>query len=1010
MKTCKRPERFANQSAHMWRTSHCLMCGLDNRPVPPPKDIMLELNEYKLILTKLGCESAVRIVAEEHAWLVQETGKENFATCVFNTKEVRVAADVAKMAVVFQAFHYIGERIYRFCRDNNTKTSFCFAKFLKAEEEKQAVGLAMMLDFIGEEPKFFNSKEQIAELATCMKAVSKNVTCLDAEPKKLLSISLESFEKFLHLRLKKEWFLYEFDGREILSLLKSFVLKEKGSFLIKVKILSSNRLKPVLARKFHHWITPHRERFIGRRKEVRKICNVLKKRVSVVMITGPSGIGKSSLVQEAAFRLRSAWPSQFVIDFSTRFSFLASISQVVTHYGFLSKEELSYENVFEAYNLLELSDHRFLLILENFNSVDLTSFFTVGQCDHVSLIIVTRRPEHVFTKRLQGMLNLTIELPLFSSAESEECFAELTGKETPVEVLEMHRVVLSHLNNFPVAVQVAKALLKNFTSECVAEYESFFKEHPHGIVGATEMKDLALSSENASAISTVVSFALSIFRNRQDIHALGYLTALVACPLVPNLPSLPAIGIDTEENVFSLERLGLVFGEHYHYDKGEQPCFRMHASVAHTLQSKILALPLEQGLTHLVRYFRMICRCLFGEDGGELDIFSQDKVAFSALCFENTLISIIEQLCEKTTASEEQSRLGLWSYLGLLYSELALFISSIWKSSEPRFAVNPALSFNLFEKSLHAYSYFNQKTSFFKIFEVYEDFLIKYGLPEERARRLSVVLNLAVTGGLNSNAVLIEEDDGAVCAARAATVESNEQSLDWAFLYINQADMSLRSPAARFRLTLQKAICLGRQERFEEENDLLLLSLSEADQLFGKNSVPYGKVLYFLGLNFFARGDKCQAARYYTEALRNLEKHKDADLEVLFCLFGLGSVLLLDKSNPNLSRGYLKKALARAERNSGKESELYSRALCKMADLEEALGNFEKGAEFRQEVPLEYQNADFARVEDHQPKSRSSTAAYPSNTSKKRKKKKRKKKTKGASATGGEDSSDADSE
>ena len=128
---------------------------LDNRPAPPPKDIMLELNEYKLILTKLACESAVRIVAEEHAWLVQETGKEDFSTFVLNTEDVRVAAEVAKMAVVFQASHYIGERIYRFCRDNNTKTSFCFAKFLKAEEEKQAVGLAMMLDFIGKEPKFF---------------------------------------------------------------------------------------------------------------------------------------------------------------------------------------------------------------------------------------------------------------------------------------------------------------------------------------------------------------------------------------------------------------------------------------------------------------------------------------------------------------------------------------------------------------------------------------------------------------------------------------------------------------------------------------------------------------------------------------------------------------------------------------------------------------------------------------------------------------------------------------
>ena len=287
---------------------------------------------------------------------------------------------------------------------------------------------------------------------------------------------------------KKNGFFMNTMGEKFWVCLNYFVLKEKGTSLIKVKILPSNRLKPVLARKFHHWITPPRERFIGRRKELRKICNLLKKRASTVMITGPSGIGKSSLAQEAAFRLRSAWPSQFVIDASTQFSLLASITHVIRHYGLLWKEKLSYENAFEVFNLLELSDHRFLLILENFNTVDLTSYFTIRPCDHVSLIIVTRQPEHVFTKRLQGMLHLTIELPLFSSAESVECFAELAGRETPVEVLEMRKLFLSHLNNFPVVVQVAKALLKNFTSECVAECESFLKEHSHGNVGAAEWK------------------------------------------------------------------------------------------------------------------------------------------------------------------------------------------------------------------------------------------------------------------------------------------------------------------------------------------------------------------------------------------------------------------------------------------------------------------------------------------------------------------------------------------
>ena len=126
-----------------------------------------------------------------------------------------------------------------------------------------------------------------------------------------------------------------------------------------------------------------------------------------------------------------------------------------------------------------------------------------------------------------------------------------------------------------------------------------------------------------------------------------YLTALLACLFLPNLPSLSKMGFDILDTLFKLERLGVLV--HKHFDDGEQPCFQMHALVAHTLQSKILDRPFDHCLTHFLRCFRMLCRCLAGEE--YLDAVSQDKVIFSAMCLESTLKSLIEQLCEKNTTS-----------------------------------------------------------------------------------------------------------------------------------------------------------------------------------------------------------------------------------------------------------------------------------------------------------------------------------------------------------------------
>ena len=183
-----------------------------------------------------------------------------------------------------------------------------------------------------------------------------------------------------------------------------------------------------------------------------------------------------------------------------------------------------------------------------------------------------------------------------------------------------------------------------------------------------------------------------------------------ACPCVPSLPSTPDVGIETEESLLMLEQLGLLVEEHY--DVGERPCFRMHALIANTLQSKMLTLPIEDCLTHLERSFSLLGMCLSGEE--YLDRISQDKVAFSAMCLvhEGTLKSFIERLSEKTTDLREQSDL-FFCYGELLFGLADFFGSgSILRSSDQRFAVNPALMFDLFEKSLNIHSYLNESSEF----------------------------------------------------------------------------------------------------------------------------------------------------------------------------------------------------------------------------------------------------------------------------------------------------------
>ena len=249
--------------------------------------------------------------------------------------------------------------------------------------------------------------------------------------------------------------------------------------------------------------------------------------------------------------------------------------------------------------------------------------------------------------------------------------------------------------------------------------------------------------------------------------------------------------------------------------------------------------------------------------------------------------------------------------------QLAKFSGSIWKIGHPRFAVSPAFTFDLFEKSLRVFSYHNQPAIFCVVFRVYGDYLLKFKHEEDRTTRLNDLLTLAVSGGFESDVILIDEELCGLAAVRATTPmmwELDKLNLDWASLYFNQAETSaLQSPKVRFKLRQERGSLLTRQGRFKGY-ETLLRNLSEIEQLSEKDVVDYGITKSVLGWNRLAQGDKFQAVKYFTEALVNLEKHPNVERSILYCLFRLGDVNLSKKNKPDVARSYFKKALTRARK------------------------------------------------------------------------------------------------
>ena len=653
-----------------------------HRPVPRLKEIVREMETYRSVLLKLECEDAVRCVEEKTTLLTELVQKEELSTSVLNKKlGVTARAKTVEMAVVFKALHHVEQCVYELCRDCNTEMSYRFATLLRDQGEKQSVGLPEMLDFIRGDTNFLNSavQEKISELRSSMKAVSKTIAQYqpDVKLRKPLFTFLQSCRKLTDVLQWKSVY-NEQKTAEIFKLLEKFQVKEESRSDILEQspsiVFIHARFNPVPSRKLHHWIRPNREEFVGRKEMLSQICGLLENRAGKVLITGPSGIGKSTMAQEAAYRLRTTWPTQFVLDMSTRFSKTADISEIMTHYELLSEVSRSEAETTEIINkFLHLgSGNRLLLVVENCNSDDLVKLLEIPEREDVSLIIITRQcgVDLSYSELPLELIDLMVYLTPFSAEESGQKVAELAGRGAPKEEIEqsVSELVLSLTNNFPAAIQVAKSLLlHNLTGDSISELQTFARNMPsQGIViSSDELTDLVFSSRNALAVSTVVQFAMNLLERHHALRMLAYMAAILAQPTAPLSFFESETAKDVQEKVLDLQAFGLVLLEPD--EKGQPFSLRMHASVSRVIQSIILNNPIEGCTSLFTKCIRKLCDCLYETE--KMKTAAQFNVACSATRFAQS--DLFQRVYEKAANSSSQCLDKICSWHATLFSLLA---------------------------------------------------------------------------------------------------------------------------------------------------------------------------------------------------------------------------------------------------------------------------------------------------------------------------------------------------
>ena len=974
----------------------------DHWPVPSPEDIASDLTRYSSVLKTLGCIDAAYTVQESASWILEKHAKLQQSLQTegsLNTMDsVIVDRSLAEMAVVFKAYHFVEQYMYEFCRDSAKLVSHIFAVlFKKRNERSRPLGLHELFSIVGTEGGILSKAKRtlFSKISGSLTRFSKHLVEQFSGLPSLRRAVLSFWKTLDMLRSFLDWeeFRHQQRRKDISRWLDELMTngsdqEKKEDTLLKV-YYPRRHFNP---RNLHHWIRPNKEKFIGRKEELSQICDSLEKQAGTVLITGPSGIGKSCLAREAAFRLRTAWPSQFVLDLSTLSSLLHSYSEMTLKNIFTTQQFQDSKNTDVINVVVENGNHRVLIIIENADSSQLMQLLKVPAQPNVSTIVIARRLEELdlFLKSREKMLSINVSLASFSPEDTLETlkqsfafqrdkhFQSTSGRQRHAEadtgdsasasapchtfksdpgqlsprkkfpnedassVETFLAYVASTTKGFPVAVRLASTLLQNFPRHCFDNLQVFLEERralPSG--NDSEMTALAFTSENATAVMEMACFAISLIGPQRDLLSLLHTMSLLACPTVPMLRSLleeVCEDIENPQGKFTLsvelENFGLLICS---YDEEGEPIIHMNALISHAIQATILTPPVDRAFKFEV--LREVSKSLWGhlvgEAAEELSATTRHKTACTVSRFSgNFLLSVLADEKKSTKVNRHSVHL----LQSVLLAALAKFYCTGPRFSSFDLCLEHACE--LYMTSLGAFMHLENPESFRKVFASYKDLGLAKSRREVFSTRVIKLLLLVLANQQQNTEYLAEKDCGEIALLSAqATVVCGE--LPWLELYLHFAESS---GCIQYHLNQSP----GKSAESEKDTCRFLEENEGCDE---KESPDYALGLQRRALDYQQRGEVQKAMQYFMQALPILERSNQASdiIHTLEILWDVGGATMLDQglSSPGFSRYQLLKALGIAGKAFGKKSVHYTTALCKLAELEYELGNQTKAAEFR---------------------------------------------------------------
>ena len=798
----------------------------DHWPVPSPEDIASDLTRYSSVLKTLGCIDAAYTVQASVSWILEKHAKLQQSLQTegpLNTMDsVIVDRSLAEMAVVFKAYHFVEQYMYEFCRDSVKLLSHILAVlFKKRNERSRPLGLHELLSIVGREAGMLREakRTQLSEISGSLTRFSKHLveqfSGLPSLRRSVLSFwktldMLRSFlewEEFRHQQRRKDI------SRWLDELMKNGSDQEKKEDILLTVYYPRQHFNP---RNLHHWILPNKEKFIGRKQELSQICDFLEKQAGTVLITGPSGIGKSCLAREAAFCLRTAWPSQFVLDLSTLSSLLHSYSEMTLNNIFTTQQCEDSKNTDVINVVVENSNHRVLIIIENADSSQLMQLLKVQAQPNVSTIVIARRLEELdlFLKSREKMLSINVSLASFSPEDTldtlkqsfafqqDKHFQSTSGRQRHDEtdtgdsasasalwhtlksypgqlsprknfpnkdassVEAFLTYVASTTKGFPVAVRLASMLLRNFPGHCFDNLQVFLEEkRAIPIDDDSEMTALAFTSENATAVMEMACFALCMIGPQRDLLSLLHAMSLLACPTVPMLRSLLEEVcediVNPQGKLVELENVGLLICSN---DEEGEPIIHMNALVSHAIQATILTLPPDLTLEVLSEFCQSFYEHLLGKAGEELSAMTRHKIACTASRFSgNFLLSVLAD--EKKSSKEHRHSI-------LLLQSVLLTALANFYCTDPRFSTFSLCmehACELHMTSLGVLLHLKDLENFRKVFASYRNLGLAKSRREVFSTRVIDLLLLVLTSRQQNTEYLAEKDCGEIALLSAET-------------------------------------------------------------------------------------------------------------------------------------------------------------------------------------------------------------------------------------------------